>query len=105
MMTSQNSLMPVSEHFSELYKIIRTSALIVIIFSLLLSFFIDDLIKYWLGNLGLDYQLISLSVYSPYDWINIKWAILLIFSISIVCLLYTSPSPRDKHRSRMPSSA
>ena len=21
------------------------------------------------------------------------------------CLLYTSPSPRDKHRSRMPSSA
>ena len=23
----------------------------------------------------------------------------------IDCLLYTSPSPRDKHRSRMPSSA
>ena len=22
-----------------------------------------------------------------------------------LCLLYTSPSPRDKHRSRMPSSA
>jgi Sec-independent protein secretion pathway component TatC len=84
MMTSENSLMPVSEHFSELYKIIRTSALIVILFSILLSFFIDDLIKYWLGNLGLDYQLITLSVYSPYDWINIKWAILLIFSISIV---------------------
>ena len=84
MMTSENGLMPVSEHFSELYKIIRTSALIVILFSLLLSFFVDDLIKYWLGNLGLDYQLISLSVYSPYDWINIKWAILLIFSISIV---------------------
>ena len=24
---------------------------------------------------------------------------------SMYCLLYTSPSPRDKHRSRMPSSA
>ena len=24
---------------------------------------------------------------------------------SLICLLYTSPSPRDKHRSRMPSSA
>ena len=24
---------------------------------------------------------------------------------SCSCLLYTSPSPRDKHRSRMPSSA
>ena len=25
--------------------------------------------------------------------------------LSGVCLLYTSPSPRDRHRSRMPSSA
>ena len=25
--------------------------------------------------------------------------------VSIVCLLYTSPSPRDKRQSRMPSSA
>ena len=25
--------------------------------------------------------------------------------LPISCLLYTSPSPRDKHRSRMPSSA
>ena len=26
-------------------------------------------------------------------------------SLSMVCLLYTSPSPRDRTRSRMPSSA
>ena len=26
-------------------------------------------------------------------------------AMSNICLLYTSPSPRDKHRSRMPSSA
>ena len=26
-------------------------------------------------------------------------------SISIACLLYTSPSPRDRQKSRMPSSA
>ena len=25
--------------------------------------------------------------------------------IALVCLLYTSPSPRDAHESRMPSSA
>ena len=25
--------------------------------------------------------------------------------LSVVCLLYTSPSPRDKRQSRMPSSA
>ena len=27
------------------------------------------------------------------------------FMISYICLLYTSPSPRDRTRSRMPSSA
>ena len=28
-----------------------------------------------------------------------------IFDVSHICLLYTSPSPRDKRQSRMPSSA
>ena len=28
-----------------------------------------------------------------------------IYSIAYICLLYTSPSPRDRTRSRMPSSA
>ena len=27
------------------------------------------------------------------------------FNLSLPCLLYTSPSPRDRTRSRMPSSA
>ena len=94
MISSENNLMSVSDHFSELYKIIRTSALIVIVISLVLSFFVDDLIKYWLEDLGLDYQLITLSIYSPYDWINIKWAILLIFSITMV-LPFTSLKLRN----------
>ena len=29
----------------------------------------------------------------------------LIFAMVVVCLLYTSPSPRDRQKSRMPSSA
>ena len=29
----------------------------------------------------------------------------LVFQIEVICLLYTSPSPRDRTRSRMPSSA
>ena len=28
-----------------------------------------------------------------------------VFELILVCLLYTSPSPRDKRQSRMPSSA
>jgi Sec-independent protein secretion pathway component TatC len=67
-----------------LYKIIRISVLAIIFTSFFLSFHIDKLIQYWLENIGLDIELLELSIYSPYDWINTKWAILLIFSISIV---------------------
>ncbi len=83
MYSSQESQMTVSEHFSEFYKIIRFSALGVLILSLFLSFLIDDLIKYWLEFLAFD-NTISLAIYSPYDWINIKWAILFIISITAV---------------------
>ena len=38
--------------------------------------------------------------------INLRQAFLLtILSWLVICLLYTSPSPRDAHESRMPSSA
>ena len=33
------------------------------------------------------------------------WAMLNDYELTAVCLLYTSPSPRDRTRSRMPSSA
>ena len=36
-------------------------------------------------------------IYFGIFWISI--------AIAIICLLYTSPSPRDRQRSRMPSSA
>ena len=29
----------------------------------------------------------------------------LVANVDLVCLLYTSPSPRDRQKSRMPSSA
>ena len=35
-----------------------------------------------------------------------RYAILfLLFTMASICLLYTSPSPRDRQKSRMPSSA
>ena len=34
-----------------------------------------------------------------------EWHRVVVFNEGLVCLLYTSPSPRDRTRSRMPSSA
>ena len=41
------------------------------------------------------------------EWGQIEWLILAVdvLALYIVCLLYTSPSPRDRQKSRMPSSA
>ena len=41
------------------------------------------------------------------QWIsqNLLAAVLGFAGVYVVCLLYTSPSPRDRQKSRMPSSA
>jgi Sec-independent protein secretion pathway component TatC len=84
-----NEKMAFSEHFSELYKIIRVSAFGVVIISFFLSFLIDDILTNWLESLSLEAEEYSFSVYSPYDWIDTKWALLLIFSIAMI-LPYTT---------------
>ena len=50
---------------------------------------------------------LGLSIYSSTDLIGIPSDLLDIVQLplSLYCLLYTSPSPRDMRRSRMPSSA
>ena len=50
----QNEKMTFSEHFSELFKIIRFSALGVVMASIFLSFYIDDILGNWLDSLSLD---------------------------------------------------
>ena len=89
MQSYQNDKMPFSEHFSELFRIIRFSALGVVIISIYLSFYIDDILSNWLNSLSLDSDNFVFSVYSPYDWIDTKWALLLIFSIALI-LPYTT---------------
>ena len=54
-------------------------------------------------NLPLDYE-IGLDI-TPGPNINGAWTNIVHFTATNTCLLYTSPSPRDKRQSRMPSSA
>ena len=46
-----------------------------------------------------------LKLANPYKGILFFCAFLAVVLAPITCLLYTSPSPRDKRQSRMPSSA
>ena len=56
---------------------------------------LEDVKKALLTGLKENYEQVNIEVV---DCPNLKdWG--------CPCLLYTSPSPRDKHRSRMPSSA
>ena len=62
-------------------------------------------------------SLCFISIYVLLAWYGDSASILIVFMIQLVgsslhiinaylsCLLYTSPSPRDRTRSRMPSSA
>ena len=39
------------------------------------------------------------------DFVNVLFSEFLVYDPENPCLLYTSPSPRDRQKSRMPSSA
>ena len=48
---------------------------------------------------------IGLFVLKSLEWKDVPKVMTKAAMVSSVCLLYTSPSPRDAHESRMPSSA
>ena len=58
-----------------------------------------------LTDLGWDYQCMTKSGRETYDEIMTMFGVLEEGEQWYDCLLYTSPSPRDRTRSRMPSSA
>ena len=84
----------------------------IILFVLFTILFLGVPIAFGLGSLGLGLMLlgdisplmIPQTFYSVADNF-ILLAVPMFLMMSNICLLYTSPSPRDRTRSRMPSSA
>eukprot|EP00657_Telonema_sp_P-1_P002984 TRINITY_DN1696_c0_g1_i3.p1 TRINITY_DN1696_c0_g1~~TRINITY_DN1696_c0_g1_i3.p1 ORF type:complete len:112 (-),score=29.69 TRINITY_DN1696_c0_g1_i3:134-469(-) len=54
------------------------------------------------AEIGIPY--LTLYAFSTENWNRPKMEVELLMKL-LICLLYTSPSPRDRTRSRMPSSA
>ena len=56
------------------------------------------------GEIGMNMNLFGYGKPSDHKWIMVDIGVTFADD-TIPCLLYTSPSPRDRTRSRMPSSA
>ena len=82
---SKDINLPLSSHIFELLKIIKFHLVFFILFSLIWSFFVEDLISRWLSNIPLNNGSLDLSIYGPYDWIEIQWS--MVFLLSIISIM------------------
>ena len=99
------------KNFLSLFTNVESRALFVIFGALFLlglvsvgvphmyTLFIESL--FFVSTSGFDYNVIGLEMVPS----AVLVAVALIGGSALSCLLYTSPSPRDRTRSRMPSSA
>lgn len=72
---------PASEHFTELHAIFKSSTILLFMAMIAWSYSSDSLMLLWLGNLPLGATSMNLSVYSPFDWLEIKWSMAILLSI------------------------
>ena len=82
----------------------NNSAIYISLFSSLATFILSLFIWYSMDYTSADFQFLEEQSWIN-DFIKFKLGIDGISILFIVCLLYTSPSPRDQRGSRMPSSA
>ena len=75
---------PVSEHLSELHGIVRTSTVLMLIAMLAWSYGSDSLMRLWLDSLPLGAASMNISLYSPFDWLEIRWSMAILLSILTV---------------------
>ena len=97
-------------HLLELRNRIMRGGVSILIVFLIDAPFANDLYEYLaaplMGALPEGNSMISTEPHGPF-FVPFKFAFALAAAVAMpyFCLLYTSPSPRDKRQSRMPSSA
>ena len=101
-----DKIVPISDHFSELFYLIRLQVIFFTIFSLFWAFLVDQVMLTWLNNLPLGQSSLDLAIYGPYDWIEIQWSMVFLLSaisvmpfLSISLQKFMNPGllPREKN--------
>ena len=97
-LVSSDEKIPMYNHFYELLEIIRVKVLFFILFCILWSLLIEKVIFNWIKLIKIDSKSIDLSIYGPYEWIEIQWT--MVFLLSLISIMpYISYSLRKFSKS------
>ena len=75
---------PLSNHFQDLYSIIRSTLILVAMFSILWALASTVLLTEWTHSFTFNDDSKSLVIYSPFEWVEIKWSFSILMSMITV---------------------
>ena len=75
---------PLSNHFQDLYSMIRTTVILVTIFSILWSLASTAILTEWTHSFSFNDDSKGLVIYSPFEWVETKWSFSILMSMITV---------------------
>jgi Sec-independent protein secretion pathway component TatC len=84
-LVSKDNKKSVNQHLRDLVYLLRINLTLFIIFSFLWAFFIEDIISHWVNSLNISNINSKLTIYGPYEWIEIQWS--MIFVLSLISIM------------------
>ena len=102
--TTGETVMPFLQHLEELRRMLL-SILVAVIVGALLCWVFSDRVLDWLIDRTTGTAIFMKPQGAFLARLKVALVLGLLLTLPFVCLLYTSPSPRDQRGSRMPSSA
>ncbi|MCP2507829.1 MAG: twin-arginine translocase subunit TatC [Candidatus Thalassarchaeaceae archaeon] len=84
-LVSKDNKKSVSKHLHDLIYLLRINLTLFIIFSFFWAFFIEDIISHWANSISIENINSKLTIYGPYEWIEIQWS--MIFVLSLISIM------------------
>ena len=85
-LTPRDRALPLSGHVDEAVGRLRFALVYVVLMAVLWATVVDDLLAAWLATLPLAEGATTLTLYSPYDWLDTRWT-----SVGLLALLSSLP--------------